>query len=102
MQEFVELKGATGRGYRFRLVRTGQTPPPIAGNYVMVKWQSGRCTVARLGMTNDLSKVHDEPQPDGGGPFHPYIRLNVSRATREAEHEDLAAVHQSREQIAAE
>lgn len=102
MQEFVELKGASGRGYRFRLARTGQTPLPIAGNYVMVKWQAGRWTAAHLGMTNDLSKVHDEPPPAGRGPFHPYIRLNVSRAAREAEHEDLAAVHQPRERIAAE
>jgi hypothetical protein len=102
MQDFVELKGASGRGYRFRLVRTGETPLPIAGNYAMVTWQAGRPTVVRLDMTNDLSKVREAPPPSGRGSFHHYIRLNVSRATREAEHEDLAPLHQPRERIAAE
>lgn len=102
MQEFVELKGASGRGHRFRLVRNGETPLPMAGNYAVVKWQAGRCSVVHLGMTNDLSKVGGEPPPSGRGPLHYYIRLNVSRAAREAEHEDLAAVHQLRQAVAAE
>ena len=102
MQDFVELKGASGRGYRFRVVRTGETPLPMAGNYAIVNWQAGRCSVVRLGMTNDLSKVHDDAPPRDRELVQTYIRLNVARSAREAEHEDLAAAYQGTKRIAAE
>jgi hypothetical protein len=102
MQMFVDLRGASGGSYRFRLVAKGDTPLRIAGNYAIVQWKSGRCSVAHLGVTNDLSKMREAPPPSGRGPFHHYIRLNVSRAVREAEHEDMLAGLHSRPRIAAE
>jgi hypothetical protein len=92
MREFVDLKGASGQSYRFRLVQSGAFPLRIAGNYAMLKPKGEGFAVAHLGVTNDLSQAREKCQPlSGRGPFHLYVRLNVARAVREAEHEDIAS-----------
>lgn len=103
MREFVDLKGASGQAYRFRWVRSGAVPLRIAGNYAMLRPKGGGFAVAHLGVTNDLSQARDKCPPlNGRGPFHLFIRLNVARAVREAEHDDMAAALQASAQLAAE
>jgi hypothetical protein len=94
MKEFVDLPGASGASYRFRLLPKGATPLRIAGNYAIVRPRPDGHTVVHLGMCNDLSKVREEaPALQGRGPFHIYLRLNVARSSREGEHADIAAAH---------
>lgn len=91
MNEFLDLKGASGAGYRFRRVARGQVPLRIAGEYAMLKPKGEGFTVVHIGMTTDLSKARDECPAPGGRDAILYVRLNVVRALREAEYHDLMA-----------
>ncbi|UTP38457.1 hypothetical protein M9M90_14690 [Phenylobacterium sp. LH3H17] len=82
---FIDLSGVSGAKYRFRLWRDGTDHLPIAGNFVVVL--EGSAEVAVIGMTNDLSQARSATKAKGEA--HVYTRLNVARATREAEHADL-------------
>lgn len=89
MQEFVDLTGASGASYRFRLLAPTATPSRMGGNYAAVQVRGGGVRVLGVGATNDLSQVREALAGVRGASI--YIRLNVSRQEREAEHEDLAA-----------
>ncbi|HEY8572291.1 hypothetical protein [Phenylobacterium sp.] len=103
MKEFVDLPGASGATYRFKLLPKGATPLRIAGNYALLRTKPDGYALAHLGVTNDLSKVREEaPALAGRGPHHLYIRLNVARSSRENEHADIAAAHRITEAAAAE
>ena len=103
MNEFVDLRGASGAAYRFKLLRKGETPLRIAGNYAILRVRAEGHTVVHLGMTDDLSKVREEaPAMTGRGPFHVYVRLNIARSSREGEHADMAVRHDLVEMVAAE
>lgn len=97
MREFIDLQGASGATYRFRLLADGASHVPIAGNYAFVKEREGGFTVVRVGVTTDLSQARNEcPPGERRGATHLYTRLNVARATREAEHADLIGAHPGR------
>jgi hypothetical protein len=99
MKEFIDLQGASGAAYRFRLWPEGRGHQPIAGNYVCVRANPsapGGYAVAHVGECMDLSRIHAElPKHLRGGEVQVYTRLNVARALRTAEHEDLLAQHGS-------
>jgi hypothetical protein len=91
MREFLDLQGASGAQYRFRLSTVGFQPPCTAGNYVFVREEAQGFTVLGVGESNDLATLAvDWPAARRRGATHVFTRLNVSRATREAEHQDLA------------
>jgi hypothetical protein len=92
MQDFLDLKGASGALYRFRLWPEGASHLPIAGNYVVIQETAAGFKVLAVGASMNLSVAR------GAGPgrarrkaVHFYTRLNVSRAARTSEHEDLVA-----------
>ena len=90
MQNFLDLKGASGAEYRFRLWPEGTPHLPIAGNCVFLKVAEEGFKVLFVGATNDLSKARaDWSKVAKRGATHVFTRLNVSRASRLAEHEDL-------------
>jgi hypothetical protein len=92
MNEFVDLKGASGAAYRFRRLPEGKPHVRIAGNFAVLKWRAGTFTVLHVGASDDLSEARGTLPADvrgGGAQF--YTRLNVARALREAEHADLLA-----------
>ena len=94
MNDFIELKGASDATYRFRRWAEGAPHLPIAGNYVYVREVGKGFKVVLVGVATDLSRCRAElgkvvPRKAG----HVYTRLNVSRATRHAEHDDLVAAH---------
>ena len=93
MKDFIDLQGASGAAYRFRLWPAGADHQPIAGNYVCVR--AGDDTgfeVVSIGETLDLSQVRAAlPKKVRDATTHIYTRLNVARAVRCAEHEDLMA-----------
>jgi hypothetical protein len=92
MKDFVDLKGASGSEYRFRVWTEGAHHLPVAGNYAYVRWDEDGVKVLQLGETNDLSKARDEwPKAAKRGATHVYTRLNVSRLPRLTEHQDLVA-----------
>jgi len=91
MKDFVDLSGASGASYRFRSARTVE-PQRIAGNYAVLRPRTKGFAVLHVGATDDLSAAQRECPPEimkRGALL--YVRLNVSRGPREAEHADLQA-----------
>ena len=77
MKDFIDLKGASGVVYRFRLWPKSTPHLPMAGNYVFLKAEPEGFTVLLIGATNDLSLA------DGAwvrvterGATHAFTRLN--------------------------
>jgi hypothetical protein len=96
MKDFIDLQGASGATYRFRLWAEGAPHLPIAGNYLCARESGDGYAVIGVGECMDLSQVRDQlPKRLREATTHIYTRLNVARATRSAEHEDLAARHPS-------
>jgi len=94
MKEFIDLQGASGAAYRFRLWPNGAPHQPIAGNYVCVRAERDTYEIVSVGETLDLSQVRGKlTKRVRDATTHIYTRLNVARANRTAEHEDLMAGH---------
>ena len=92
MRDFIDLQGASGAAYRFRLWPAGADHLPIAGNYVCVRADGDDFEIVSIGETLDLSGLRDSlPRKVREATTHVYTRLNVARAIRCAEHEDLMA-----------
>jgi hypothetical protein len=92
MQEFIDLQGASGATYRFRLRVEGASHLPTAGNYVLVQEAATGVKVLTVGVATDLSLVKSPPKPRADRkPTHLFTRLNIARAVRTSEHEDLVA-----------
>ena len=95
MREFIDLQGVSGAAYRFRLLPLGASHQPIAGNYVCVRAEGADFEVVSVGETIDLSELRKAlPKKVREATTHVYTRLNIARATRCAEHEDIVARHQ--------
>ena len=96
MREFIDLQGASGATYRFRLWPDGAAHQPIAGNYICVRADGDAYQVLSVGESLDLSQVREKlPKRLKETATSVYTRLNVARAIRCAEHEDLLARHGS-------
>ena len=94
MNDFLDLKGASGARYRFRHWPEGAAQMPAAGNYAYVRQERSGPAVVWVGETNDLSKARsDWPEGIRQGATHVFTRLNVGRAERLFEHADVAAAH---------
>lgn len=98
MQAFVDLQGASGAIYRFRLAPDGAVTTPIAGNYAFVREAPEGIAILSVAATNDLSSATAEWKRAVAkyGPLLLYTRLNVSAAVREAERGDIAAHYKPR------
>ena len=107
MREFVDLRGASGTFYRFRLWPEGGAHPPIAGNYVVLREddaQEGGFKVLLAGVTGDLSQAQTAGKRalTKDPMARLYTRLNVARAVRSAEHDDIVAAYKPQVASAAE
>lgn len=91
MKPFLDLTGASGAAYRFRLLPAGEKHVPIAGNYALVRPRADGVRVVAVAATDDLSRAAEELSPQMRRGASIYTRLNVARAIRETEHADLAA-----------
>ncbi|MES2895500.1 MAG: hypothetical protein V4759_05680 [Pseudomonadota bacterium] len=87
--DFIDIAGASGATYRFRIWPEGGGHVPVAGNFVVLRAAVVAVEVVVVGVTGDLSRA--EAVATAEGEDRVYTRLNVARATREAEHADLAA-----------
>jgi hypothetical protein len=92
MTDFVELQGASGAHYRFRRAELTELPA-TAGNAVVATGAPGRLKILYCAAARSFSQaatvLGDTLAHHRGAKL--YIRLNVARATREAEHADLVA-----------
>ncbi|HEY9234600.1 MULTISPECIES: hypothetical protein [Phenylobacterium] len=92
MREFVDLTGASGAAYRFRAWPTTGHHIPTAGNFAVLVFENDRPEIVALGVSSDLSRAKaaaQETLTQTSG--YLFTRLNVSRASRHAEHDDLLA-----------
>lgn len=92
MTNFVDLQGASGARYRFHRATVAELPA-MSGNVVVASGAAARVKVRFCGTARSLaqaaSAIGQRLSAHRGANL--YIRLNVSRATREAEHADLIA-----------
>ncbi len=95
MNEIIDLVGSTGRPYRFRRVSLPAFLPVMSGNFVFVRWQGDKAEVVCSGTADSLIYAAggwaDATRHHGAHSI--YVRLNVSRTVRIAEHDDLAVRH---------
>ncbi len=98
MRAFVDLQGASGVSYRFRLAPDGVVSSPMAGNYACLREEQEGFTVLSVEATNDLSAATaDWRRVVAKHPAtHLYTRLNVSVSVRESEQRDIAAYYELR------
>jgi hypothetical protein len=95
---FLDLNGASGATYRFRLAPDEGVISPMAGNYVCVREEESGFTVLSVAATNDLSHARQAWKHAAAkhGATHLYTRLNVSSSVRENERRDFAAFYKPR------
>jgi hypothetical protein len=98
VQAFVDLQGASGAVYRFRLAPNGVVNSPIAGNYAFVREAPEGVALLVIAATNDLSSATADWKRAVAkyGAMALYTRLNVSAAIREAEQQDIASYYKPR------
>ena len=94
MKPYIELKGASGAVYRYKLAENGDPATTIAGNYVYV---DSKGTVVFAGEANNLidSKARWSEAYSRHGPTWLYTRLNVSGASRADEYSDIVIALQT-------
>lgn len=92
MSDFIDLPGASGTLYRFRRVRLADLPA-TAGNLVVAIQGEGQLRVLFCGAARSLSHgaAVAAKALQLAADARVYIRLNVARPAREAEHSDIVA-----------
>jgi hypothetical protein len=89
---FLDVPGASGARYRFRRTDAGDDLPVNAGNFVAVTEESSprylACGTARS-LARAAPAIREGLGESRGAVL--FIRLNVSRVVRDAEHEDIVA-----------
>jgi len=90
---FIDLVGASGKAYRFRLVDAALSP--VGGNFVYIRDEDGSPRVVCCGRARSIGWALSKPiwlSDENGDPSDKlYVRLNAIGVTRHEEHEDLVA-----------
>ncbi len=91
MKEHLDLQGASGATYRFRLILDPGQLPATSGNFVYVRWRGVTPQVAFCGAVNSLGSANRfwDQAVRAHGVEGLYVRLNVARSKRDEEHADL-------------
>lgn len=92
MSEFVDVSGASGAAYRFRRTTPAELPA-MAGNLLIATGGAGRLKVLFCGSARNLAgaapRVAQTLKASRRAKL--FVRLNVVRAARDAEHADIVA-----------
>ncbi len=92
MNEHIDVRGGSGKLYRFRLAPQGKPSSAMSGAYVYLREEGEQCEVLFVGdadnLMNDARSRWDEAVSKHQA-THLYTRLNISAATRKAELEDM-------------
>ena len=95
-QSIVDLEGASGALYRFRQVPNPDMLPASGGNFVCIRQEPRGMKVVCCGSASDLR--HAAQPYEAAVRLHLadsiLVRLNISGAVRDREHDDLVARHQ--------
>lgn len=95
VKPFLDLVGASGSVYRFRLFNAESELPATAGNFVCVRARPEGHEIVCCGTTRSLLRAGSAWKVAGRrAETELYLRLNVSRAARDGEHEDIVAAAQ--------
>lgn len=88
MKPYIELKGASGAVYRYKLAEDADPRTTIAGNFVYL---DGKGVVVFAGEANNLigANARWSEAVTRHGATHLYTRLNVSGASRADEYADI-------------
>lgn len=88
MKPYIELKGASGAVYRYKLAEDADPRTTIAGNFVYL---DAAGTVLFAGEANNLVSANGRwsEAVSRHGAAHLYTRLNVSGASRADEYADI-------------
>lgn len=95
MNQYIDLRGASGALYRYTLAENAKPRSPVSGTFVYVRDGQPEPAVLYAGETNNLADGAPELWPVAvktHGATHLFTRLNVASAAREKELEDLFAV----------
>lgn len=65
----------------------------MAGNFLAIDGEASPAKILAIGVTGDLSRARSLLEGDVPATMEIYVRLNVSRALRRGEHDDLVAAH---------
>ncbi|MBO6714486.1 hypothetical protein [Parvibaculum sp.] len=92
MSDFVDVSGASGAQYRFRRAAPAELPP-TAGNLLVATGPTARLKVLLCGSVVSLAQAAPTAEEvlKANRNARLYVRLNVARTTREAEHQDIVA-----------
>ena len=94
MTRQIELAGASGARYRYTPLEENRFLPPAGANFVIAQLTGEGAEVVYAGETDNLANQTWRPQLEKarakyGAETTVLTRLNVTRAVREAEREDL-------------
>ncbi len=92
MDTKIDLRGASGAVYRFRLADDAGAKTTISGNFVYVRATDGDPEILYIGQTDNLMMGVSARWPEAvsaHGATHLFTRLNVAGAARGAELQDL-------------
>lgn len=95
MKDLLDIEGASGALYRFRVHDTDRELPATAGNYLFIRRDGEAIQVVGCGEAQSLMSARPlwaEAVAEHGAEKL-YLRLNVARAHRVGEHEDIVAKH---------
>jgi hypothetical protein len=92
LEDYLDLTGGSGRHYRY-MISKGQ-PSPMGGNFALVRERAeGGWELVYIGETESLfTGVADkraEAAAKMGEPLHLFTRLNISKAVRSEEKDDI-------------
>ncbi|MBI1406919.1 MAG: hypothetical protein GC145_12425 [Caulobacter sp.] len=97
MAQQLEFAGQSGQGYRYLPLDDSAAISPTGANFLFVRVKGGEQSVVFAGETECLHKgVHagwDKARKTHGATTI-FVRLNVTRAIRQAELDDIVALHQ--------
>lgn len=102
MNNQIDLRGASGAIYRYRLAENAEPKTPIGGNFAYLTMEG---QVLFIGETNNLASGAQQMWAAAlatYGAVQLFVRFNVSSATRRHEHDDLLAALQPVMNIAGE
>ena len=95
MGEYLDVTGNSGRHYRYTAAQAQLSP--MGGNFLLVReLPEGQWEIVLAGEAENLSRGVQAQRDEAvaaHGPLQLYTRLNVSKATRLAEQEDVVAAY---------
>lgn len=94
--DYLDVTGSSGKHYRYMAAQ--QQLSPMGGNFLLVRElpEEGRWEIVYAGEAENLSRGVQAQRDEAAavhGPLQLYTRLNVSKAVRLGEQEDVVAAY---------